>query len=86
MRALLAAGLALFLVLMAAAPHVHTGAHGDQDCAVCVVRHGDAARDETPDVAPAASVARAVELDVGLSPVFGAPLGAVPGQSPPAGA
>jgi hypothetical protein len=86
MRKLLAAGLALFLVLTAAAPHVHTGAHGDQDCAVCVVRHGDAARDETPDVAPVAVVADAPQLDLGVPPVTGAPLGAIPGQSPPAGA
>jgi hypothetical protein len=84
MRALLAAGLALFLVLTAAAPHVHT--HGTEECAVCVVRHGDAARDETPRVAPLVHVVGSAPYAPGLPPVFGAPLGAIPGQSPPAGA
>jgi hypothetical protein len=86
MRAFLAAGLALFFVLTAAAPHVHTGPRGADECVVCVVRHGDAARAETPDVAPVATVASAPTLDAGLPPITGAPLGAIPGQSPPAGA
>jgi hypothetical protein len=84
MRALLAAGLALFLALTAAAPHVH--AHGTDECVVCVVRHGDAARDETPRLAPLTIVGDAPQVELGLPPVFGAPLGAIPGQSPPAGA
>jgi hypothetical protein len=86
MRALVAAGLALFLALTAAGPHVHTGSHGTDECAVCVVRSGEAPRDETPDVAPAPLVTGAPPLDPGLPPVSGAPLGAIPGQSPPAGA
>jgi hypothetical protein len=86
MRAFVAAGLALFLVLTAAAPHVHGGPRGIHDCAVCVVRQGDVAHSETPDVAPVALVADAPQLDPGLPPVTGAPLGAIPGQSPPAGA
>jgi hypothetical protein len=84
MRALLAAGLALLFVLTAAAPHVHT--HGTEQCAVCVVRHGDAARDETPQVAPLTVVGDAPQVELGFPPVYGAPLGAIPGQSPPAGA
>jgi hypothetical protein len=84
MRALVAAGLALFLLLTAAAPHVHV--HGTQECVGCVVRHGDVARDETPDVAPLTFVAGAPELEPGVAPVYGAPLGAIPGQSPPVGA
>ncbi len=83
MRALVAAGLALFLVLSAAAPHVHTGPRGADDCVVCVVRHGAAARNETPDVAPVTLVAAAPATVPDLPPVSGAPLGAVPGQSPP---
>jgi hypothetical protein len=82
MRALLAASLALFLVFTAGAPHAH--AHGADECAVCVVRQGDAARDETPDVAPSAHVVGVAPCAPGLPPVFGAPLGAIPGQSPPA--
>lgn len=84
MRAFLAAGLALFFVLTAAAPHVHT--HGTRECVGCVVRQGDAARDETPDLAPLTVVGDAPQVDAGLPPVFGAPLGAIPGQSPPSGA
>lgn len=84
MRAFLAAGLALFFVLTAAAPHVHTGARGVDECVVCVVRHADAARNETPDVAPVATVSVTRTLEAGLPPVTGAPLGAKPGQSPPA--
>ncbi len=86
MRAFLAAGLALFLVLTAAAPHVHDGPQGVHHCAACVVRHGDAAHRETPDVAPVPLVVAAPQLEPGLPPVSGAPLGAIPGQSPPAGA
>jgi hypothetical protein len=86
MRAIVAAGLALFLVLTAAAPHVHTGPHGSEDCAVCVVRHADAARTETPDVAPVPVVAASPERAPVLPHLGGAPLGAIPGQSPPAGA
>ncbi len=86
MRTLLAAGLALFLVLSAAAPHVHVGPHGAETCLVCVVRQGDAARSEVPDLTPVAPVTAAPQLEPGRSPVSGAPLGAIPGQSPPAGA
>jgi hypothetical protein len=83
MRALVAAGLALFLVLSAATPHVHTGEHADESCAVCVARHADVPRTELPDLAPAAVVEATASLAIGLPPVDGAPLGAIPGQSPP---
>ncbi len=86
MRAFVAAGLALFLVVTAAAPHVHTGPHGADDCAVCVVRHADAARTATPDLAPIAVVLASPEREPVLPRLGGAPLGAVPGQSPPFGA
>lgn len=84
MRLLLASGLALFLALTAAAPHDHAGARGAEGCVVCVVRQGDAARVETPELAPLAVVGSAPSCEPGASPVVGAPLGAVPGQSPPA--
>lgn len=83
MRALLALALALHLVLSAFGPHVHTGAHGVEDCAVCVVRGAEAASSATPDLTPSAAPVGAVALAPGLPPVTGAPLGAVPGQSPP---
>jgi hypothetical protein len=87
MRALVALGLSVFLVLSAGLPHIHTGGpHGAEACAVCVARNADAARDETPDVAPVAILAGKPVAVPGLPPVYGAPLGAVPGQSPPAAA
>jgi hypothetical protein len=83
MRALIAAGLAVLLALSAAAPHVHTGAQGVQDCVACVARNADVARNETPELAPLSSFTREAPLSPGLPPVTGAPLGAIPGQSPP---
>jgi len=83
MRKLLAAGLALYVVLAAAAPHVHTGPHGAQECAVCVARTGAVAENATPDLAPVAVLVGEPTAAPGLPPVTGAPLGAVPGQSPP---
>ena len=83
MRALLAAGLATFLVAAALAPHVHHGVHGDHECAACLARNAESARTEIPDLAPTRVrfVGVAAEL-VGV-PAIGAPLGAIPGQSPP---
>lgn len=83
LRPLVAAGLALFLVLTAGAPHVHAGPHGQEHCVACVARNADAARHETPDLAPLPTPAVEAQRDPGLAPVTGAPLGAVPGQSPP---
>ena len=85
MRAVVAACLALLLLALAAAPHVHTGPRGAEDCAVCVVRNADPALTTTaPDLSPARWIAGdAVLLAPGLPPVAGAPLGAIPGQSPP---
>ena len=84
MRAVLAATLALALTVAVAAPHLHADAHGGGDCAVCVVRSGgEVATCQTPDLAPAALPAGEVALAPARSPVCGAPLGAIPGQSPP---
>ena len=83
MRAVLALILSAVLVVLAGAPHVHRGPQGDHECPACLARTVDAARSETPDLAP-----RAVRfLQVVFTPVeivpAGAPLGAIPGQSPP---
>lgn len=85
MRALVATLLALSLLVAIGGPHAHahSGTHG---CAVCVLRHADAPKAEVPDVAPAAHEVGEVACEPGLPPVTGAPLGAIPGQSPPAGA
>ncbi len=83
LRSLVAAGLALFLVLTAGTPHVHDGPHGADDCVACVARHADVAHFEAPDLAPAPTPTVEVQRAPGLAPVTGAPLGAIPGQSPP---
>jgi hypothetical protein len=84
MRSALAAALAVFLVGAAMGPHHHLGTQGDHDCVACQARGAEEARSETPDVAPE----RVRFLELVLAPVeappAGAPLGAIPGQSPPA--
>ncbi|HSN93090.1 MAG TPA: hypothetical protein VLS93_17800 [Anaeromyxobacteraceae bacterium] len=84
MRAALAAALALLVLLGAAAPHVHAGPRGDHDCLACTARGAEEARAQAPDLRPAARPEGPAPRRPGLAPVTGAPLGAVPGQSPPA--
>ena len=86
MRAFVAALLALSLLVAAAAPHVHAHAAGGDECAVCTLRHTAPPGSTTPDVAPVVHVAAVPSSAPAFPPVFGAPLGAIPGQSPPAGA
>lgn len=85
MRALVAATLAACLALSAMVAHVHVeGAVGDgHPCAVCVSRTADVATRTTPDLAPSPAVVGEVVSAPGAAPIAGAPLGAVPGQSPP---
>jgi hypothetical protein len=85
MRALVAASLAAYLALTALAPHVHVEDAGGNNhpCAVCASRTGDVATGATPDLTPSPEVAGEAVLAPGLPPVTGAPLGAIPGQSPP---
>jgi len=71
------------VVLGAAAPHHHAAGQGAQECQACLTRTAEEARGATPDLSPRAWVAEAVPAAPGLPPVTGAPLGAVPGQSPP---
>jgi hypothetical protein len=83
MRAAVAALLAAVLVVMAGAPHVHTGPEGDHDCPACLTRTIDAARTETPDVAPVRIQFPAVVVAAVVTLPVGYPLGAISGQSPP---
>ncbi len=85
MRAIVAATLALLVVLAAGVPHEHVRSHAVASCIACAVGQGNAAHDETPDVAPATVITAAPVREPGPAPVSGAPLGAIPGQSPPAG-
>lgn len=85
LRPLVAAGLALFLVFSAGAHHVHEG-HGTRSaehCMACAARHAALPGEAAPDLAPAPTPEAEAQLAPGLAPVTGAPLGAVPGQSPP---
>ncbi len=84
MRALVAATLALLVLAAAGVPHEHVRAHAADECIACAVGQGDAARVETPDLAPVAVVEAAPAEQPGPAPVTGAPAGAIPGQSPPA--
>jgi hypothetical protein len=75
---------ALVLVLTAAvAPHVHEGPLGDHACLACVAAGAEEATGQTPDVAPRPLEPVDVVQVQPAAPVFGVPLGAIPGQSPP---
>jgi hypothetical protein len=82
-RVALAIALAGLVLLGAASPHEHDTALGTHACAACVTASSDEARSETPDLAP--RLHPPVQLREPCAPAIatGAPLGAVPGQSPP---
>lgn len=82
MRAVLAATLVLLLTAAVAVPHVHA-APSTEECAACVARAGDVAQSQVPDLTPLPLAAGDVVLAPLSRPGEGAPLGAVPGQSPP---
>jgi hypothetical protein len=82
MRAVLAAALALLLTAAVVVPHVHAASSGDE-CPACVVRGGEPAESSAPDLAPLPHYAGEPLPAPRSIPVDGAPIGAVPGQSPP---
>jgi hypothetical protein len=86
MRRAAAALLVAVLVALAGAPHHHTVRDGDHDCPACIARGAEEAHGEIPDLAPALARILPVELEPVEAPPAGAPLGAVPGQSPPVNA
>ena len=83
MRTVLALAVAVLVASGAVAPHAHAGPLGSQGCQACVVGSGVEAGSAVPDLAPLPRVAESAPGSPGPAPVFGAPLGAVPGQSPP---
>jgi hypothetical protein len=83
-RFALAIFLATFVLLGAAAPHEHGSALGTHACAACVTAGAEEARGETPDVSPRPHAAAAARDAYMPLIARGAPLGAIPGQSPPA--
>jgi hypothetical protein len=84
LRSAVATLLAVAVLVLAAAPHVHEAAAQDrQECVACATARAAASPAAVPDVAPQRVVEELVALAPGLAPVTGAPLGAIPGQSPP---
>ncbi len=83
MRAVVALLLSAVLVALSGAHHVHDRIHGDHDCPACLARTVDAAQTEIPDLAPATVRFVGVVLEPIEIVPDGAPLGAIPGQSPP---
>ncbi len=83
MRGVIALGSILLVLATAGAPHVHGSALGSHACLACVAAGGEEAAPESPDVAPRSLAVAAIADPAPESPVTGAPLGAVPGQSPP---
>lgn len=83
MRTALAIATVLAVLLTAVAPHVHGGPLGDHGCLACVTAGAEEATPATPDVIPRALRVEPIQ-NAYLPPLAsGAPLGAVPGQSPP---
>jgi hypothetical protein len=79
--------LAVLLVLVTAvAPHVHAGDAGRHGCVACVVSSSgcEEAGSEIPEVGPPPEASATIPSELSVFPVTGRPLGAVPGQSPPA--
>jgi len=83
-RFVLAIATAVFVLLAAVAPHAHHGPLGEHACAACLAAGAEEASCETPEVAPRRLVVAELPQLAPESRVRGAPLGAVPGQSPPA--
>ncbi len=82
MRVAVAATLVLLLALAVVTPHVHT-ASSPEECAACVVRGGEVAQSQVPEVAPLPAAVGELAVPLPSRPGEGAPLGAIPGQSPP---
>ncbi len=83
MRAAVAILSAMLVLAGAAAPHHHAGVQGTHGCVACVTRGAEPARDETPRPVPVQAPLELAQLAPESPPARGAPLGAVPGQSPP---
>jgi len=88
MRAVVAFVLSAVLVALSWAPHVHHhDARGDHDCPACIARYSDAAHFEVPDLEPVrVAFVRVIEAAPLQPASTGAPLGSIPGQSPPVNA
>ncbi|MEI6225261.1 MAG: hypothetical protein WCS72_10930 [Deltaproteobacteria bacterium] len=84
MRTLVAIATAAVLLAGVAAPHHHVASGGVHECVACTVGGALEARAATPDLSPPPPVRVASAPEPVSDPVTGFPMGAVPGQSPPA--
>jgi len=82
-RVALAILASVILVVGLFGPHHHDDRLGDHACAACLAGAASVACAETPRVERAEFPGELIPPVPGLPPVDGAPLGAVPGQSPP---
>jgi hypothetical protein len=82
-RTLAAIATVVLLLAGLVAPHHHPVASGTHECVACTVGGGLEARDATPAVVVPQRPFVAAAAEPASGPVTGAPLGAVPGQSPP---
>ncbi len=83
MRAVVAILSAVLVLAGAAAPHHHAGTRGVHGCVACVTRNAEPAHDETPRTALQPPLLGLAQLEPESIASRGAPLGAIPGQSPP---
>jgi len=83
MRAALALLCAIVVLVSAAAPHHHSGPFGNHECAACLMGSSEAASPPITDLAPRAVPVGDPEQPIDVAVASGAPLGAIPGQSPP---
>lgn len=81
-RSAAAAFLAILILATGVMPHVHEGQLGRHACVACVAAGGEA-HGAAPELAPPRPVFAEPAPSAPEAPVTGAPLGAVPGQSPP---
>jgi hypothetical protein len=83
-RILVAIATAAVLLAGVAAPHHHVASGGVHECVACTVGGALEARAATPRLVPPPPVGASSPIEPAIEPVTGFPLGAVPGQSPPA--
>ncbi len=82
-RAALAIAISLLILTAAAAPHTHGGNLGTHGCLACVTAGGDETAPQSTEVVPRPAWHAVLPGEQTSPPVTGAPLGAIPGQSPP---
>jgi hypothetical protein len=84
-RLVLACLFALYVLFVAALPHGHEeAAHHAHECIACTTAGAEPCPPAQPSVAPPVAMVARIEAAPQTFTPSGAPLGAIPGQSPPA--